>query len=67
MNLKYFKCVDSLSQYGLHDKQLSGRFIWASLNLFTRKAQGRADGRGGLEEQGRDGLRYYGLQAKEAE
>lgn len=23
-----------------------GRFIWASLNLSTRKAQGRADGRG---------------------
>lgn len=45
----------------------SGRFIWASLNLQTCKAQGWADGWGGLEEQGGDGLRYYGPQAKEAE
>lgn len=37
--------------------------IGASLNLLTRKAQGRADGRG-LEEPGGDGLRYYGPQAK---
>lgn len=38
---------------------LSGR-LW---DLFTRKAQGRADGRG-FKEQGGGGLRYYGLQAK---
>lgn len=66
MKLKYFKCVDSSSQYTLHDCK-TVTVIWASLNLFTRKAQGQADERRGLEERGGDGLRYYGPQAKEAE